>query len=232
VLVRVVVGVLVGVFVGGTPVWVIVGVLVRVVVAVLVGVFVGVLVKVVVAVLVGVFVGGTAVSVVVNVLVGVFVGGTVVSVVVNVLVGVFVVGTAVMVVVSVLVGVFVGGTAVSVAVIVAVGKAQTNGVTLFVSSVTAPFRARALPARLAPVFMVILVNARIFPTNAEFVSIVAELPTCQNTLQPAPGRLFLKTTVELGAVVSVLPISKTQIALGSPRVSRIRVPVIAADDAK
>ena len=50
------------------------------------------------------------------------------------------------------------------------------------SSVTAPFRAKALPQLMpAPVFIVMLVSARIFPANAVVVPRVAELPTCQNT---------------------------------------------------
>ena len=133
----------------------------------------------------------------VSVFVGVFVG-MLVGVFVEVLVGVFV---------EVFVGVLVG---------VLVGVAQTTGVTLSVSSVTAPFRARALPARLALVFMVMLESARIFPTKAVVVSRVAELVTCQNTLQPGPGPLLIKTTDEPGAVVSALPILKTQAALGLP----------------
>ena len=49
-------------------------------------------------------------------------------------------------------------------------------------SVTAPFRAKALPQlMLAPLFMVMPVSARIFPANAVVVPRVAELPTCQNT---------------------------------------------------
>jgi len=54
--------------------------------------------------------------------------------------------------------------------------------TLLVSIVTAPFRAKALPDTSAPVFRVMLVSARMFPTNAVPVPRVAELPTCQNTL--------------------------------------------------
>jgi hypothetical protein len=50
--------------------------------------------------------------------------------------------------------------------------------TVFVSMVTAPFRARALPQSIvAPVFSVILVSARIFPANLVSVPRVAELPT-------------------------------------------------------
>ena len=37
---------------------------------------------------------------------------------------------------------------------------------------------------LAPVFSVMLVSARMSPTNAVVVPSVAELPTCQNTLLP------------------------------------------------
>ena len=82
---------------------------------------------------------------------------------------------------GVAVGVAVAGSGVTVGVGVAV--AHTVAETVFVSSVTAPFRARALPDTLAPVFMVMLVSARIFPTNVVVVPRVAELPTCQNTLQ-------------------------------------------------
>jgi hypothetical protein len=50
--------------------------------------------------------------------------------------------------------------------------------TTFVSIVTAPLRARALPhGMFAPVFNVILVSARIFPAKLVWVPRVAELPT-------------------------------------------------------
>jgi hypothetical protein len=72
-------------------------------------------------------------------------------------------------------------------------------------SVTAPFRAKALPQLIpAPLFMVIEVSARIFPVNAVVVPRVAELPTCQNTFLSV--RPFVKTTDELLAVVRVDPI--------------------------
>jgi len=51
------------------------------------------------------------------------------------------------------------------------------------SIVTAPFRARARPETLALVVIVMLVSARIFPMKLVLVPIVAELPTCQKTLQ-------------------------------------------------
>ena len=72
-------------------------------------------------------------------------------------------------------------------------------------SVTAPFIAKALPQpMLAPLFSVMLVSARIFPWNEVLVPRVAELPTCQNTFESV--KLLEKTTDELLAVVSVLPI--------------------------
>ena len=54
---------------------------------------------------------------------------------------------------------------------------------VLLSIVTAPFRARALPDTFAPVVRVMLVSARILPMNLVLVPRVAELPTCQNTLQ-------------------------------------------------
>ena len=84
--------------------------------------------------------------------------------------------------------------------------------------------AKALPQpMLAPLFIVILVSARIFPLNVVVVPRVAELPTCQYTFLSV--RLLVKTTEELLAVVSVLPIWKTNTALGLPRVLRVSVPV-------
>ena len=66
---------------------------------------------------------------------------------------------------------------------VGVGAAAQIGlVMVFVSSVTAPLRARARPCMVAPVVRVMLVSAMIVPTNVEPVPIVAELPTCQKTL--------------------------------------------------
>ena len=98
---------------------------------------------------------------------------------------------------------------------------------LFVSKVTAPFLARALPSKIvAPVVRVMLVSARMFPSNAVWVPRVAELPTCQKTLLSPP---FIKSTDELLAVVSVLPIWKRKSALGSPWVLRVSVPVNCAE---
>ena len=121
--------------------------------------------------------------------VGVFVG-----VLVNelVAVGVFV---GVLVNELVVVGVFVG---------VAVAAGATQRAMVLLSSVTAPFRAKTLPTTLARVFRVMLVSATTLPANTVSVLKVAELPICQNTLQPGPP--LIKTIDEPGAVVSVLPI--------------------------
>ena len=55
--------------------------------------------------------------------------------------------------------------------------------TPLVSRVTAPFSAKARPVMVAPVVRVMLVSAMMLPANAVVVPSVAELPTCQNTLQ-------------------------------------------------
>ena len=83
-----------------------------------------------------------------------------------------------------------------------------------VSNVTAPFRASALPSRFTPVVIVMEVSARIFPLNTEFVPRVAELPTCQKTLQAlAPlARIILLPL----PVVSVDAIWKMKTASGLP----------------
>ena len=81
------------------------------------------------------------------------------------------------------------------------------------SSVTLPFRARALPQPMvAPVFRVMLVKARMFPLNAVVVPRVAELPTWKKA--PALGPGLSSTTDEADAVVSVLPIWNTKFASG------------------
>ena len=100
-----------------------------------------------------------------------------------------------------------------------------------VSIVTAPFLAKALPETMsAPVVRVMLASARIFPWNEVVVPSVAELPTCQNTLQAGPP--VVMRTDELLAVVSVLPIWKTKTELGSPWALRVSVPVNPADESK
>jgi hypothetical protein len=79
---------------------------------------------------------------------------------------------------------------------------------VFVSNVTAPLSASALPATVVPVTSVTLANATMFPLKRVAVPSVAELPTCQNALHGLPP---LITVTEAGAapsgpVVSVLPI--------------------------
>ena len=74
---------------------------------------------------------------------------------------------------------------------------------VLVSIVTAPFSARALPQPMvAPVFSVMLVSARIFPSNEVVVPRVAELPTTQYTL--SVGERPFTLTTEPDAVISVL----------------------------
>ncbi|GHD84980.1 hypothetical protein GCM10010508_06910 [Streptomyces naganishii JCM 4654] len=105
---------------------------------------------------------------------------------------------------------------------------QTALVITLLSKVTAPLRASARPSTAALVFTVTDVRARMLPLKKEFVSRVAELPTCQNTLQacaPLTSRTLLP-----GAVIRVEPIWKMKTALGSPWASRVTVPVRFSDD--
>ncbi|OGY96820.1 MAG: hypothetical protein A2128_02845 [Candidatus Liptonbacteria bacterium GWC1_60_9] len=68
------------------------------------------------------------------------------------------------------------------------------------------------------------VKARMFPLKVEFVPSVAELPTCQKTLQAwAP---FMRLTLLLFDVISVEAALKTKTASGSPWASSVRVPAI------
>jgi len=100
--------------------------------------------------------------------------------------------------------------------------------TVFVSIVTAPFRANARPDTVAPFVRLMLVSARTFPTNSVPVPTSAELPICQNTLHGLPPPII--STEELLAVVSVLPVLKMNTALPSPSASRVSTPVNWADD--
>ncbi len=59
---------------------------------------------------------------------------------------------------------------------------QAALVMTLLSRVTAPLRASARPSITAPVCTVMEVRARMFPLKKELVPMVAELPTCQNTL--------------------------------------------------
>jgi hypothetical protein len=103
---------------------------------------------------------------------------------------------------------------------------QPEKKTLLLSSVTAPVCARALPLMLAPVVTVMLASARMFPMNDVLVPSVAELPTCQKTLQGwAP---LISRTLALLAVMSVLSIWKMNTALALPWALSVRLPVIPA----
>ncbi len=82
------------------------------------------------------------------------------------------------------------------------------------SNVTAPFRASTLPSTFTPVVTVMDVSAMMFPLNTEFVPRVAELPTCQKTLQaeaPLARTMWLPLPV-----MSVDEIWKMNTALGLP----------------
>lgn len=84
-------------------------------------------------------------------------------------------------------------------------------VTVLVSKVTAPLLANNWPFITAPVVAVIDVNAKMLPWKVDPVPSVAELPTCQKTLQDfAP---LIRTTLLLDAVISVEPIWKMKTAL-------------------
>src|SRR5512147_524624 len=101
---------------------------------------------------------------------------------------------------------------------------------VLVSSVTAPFRARARPDRLAPVARVTLVSARILPANELPAPMVADSPTIQNTLQTPPP--LVTTTAELAAVLNPPGIWIVQVAAVSPWASSTSWPVNFARDVK
>jgi hypothetical protein len=101
---------------------------------------------------------------------------------------------------------------------------------VLVSKVTAPLRASIRPIEVAPVCMVIDVNAKMVPRKLVAVPIVAELPICQNTLQDrAP---LVSNTRLLEAVVSVEPAWNTKTAPASPSASKVSVPVSPIEDAE
>lgn len=108
---------------------------------------------------------------------------------------------------------------------VGVGITQTGLVIELESKVTAPFLASILPSTFAPVVIVADVSAIIFPLKIEFVPSVAELPTCQITLQACAP--FRRTILLAPPVISVDADLKIKIALGLFCASRMRVPVIA-----
>ena len=81
-------------------------------------------------------------------------------------------------------------------VVVVVAAAHTGLVIVLVSSVTAPLRASALPFRVAPVVMLIDVSARMLPTKALPVPIVAELRILSPVREFGAGELVEATGVE------------------------------------
>ena len=88
--------------------------------------------------------------------------------------------------------------------------------------VTAPFCAQKPPFVVAPVLIVIEVNAAIVPLNTAVVPIVAELPTCQNTLFAlAP---LARITDRPLATVKVADVWKTQTAPEFPPASNVKSP--------
>jgi hypothetical protein len=89
--------------------------------------------------------------------------------------------------------------------------------------VTAPDRASARPFSRAPVCNAIDASAMIVPTNLVPVPRVAELETCQNTLQAdAP---LMNTTLLFDAVTRVELIWKMNTDRGSLRALRVSRPV-------
>jgi hypothetical protein len=131
-------------------------------------------------------------------------------------------GDAVGLAVGLAVGVGVGGGG--------MGVEHVDFVMVLVSSVTAPLRASVRPSTVTPVVTVIELNARMVPRKMELVPRVAELPTCQKTLQDwAPPMRF---TWLLDAVVSVDPAWKMKTAVESPPPLSVRSPVSPSDDAE
>jgi hypothetical protein len=94
-----------------------------------------------------------------------------------------------------------------------------------VSIVTAPPRAKTRPSIITPAPTVIDTAARMLPRNAESAPSVAELPSCQKTLQAwaVPTRL----TMLFAAVMTVVAERKMKIASGSPCASSVTVPVMS-----
>ena len=98
-------------------------------------------------------------------------------------------------------------------------------VIVLLSNVTEPFRARIRPSTVVPVLSVIDVNAMMVPTKVVPVPSVAELPTCQKTLQAFPP--LRRTTRLFDAVVSALGTLKMKTEFGLPWKSSWSVPVTA-----
>jgi hypothetical protein len=111
---------------------------------------------------------------------------------------------------------------------VGLGEAQVGTVMVSSSRVTAPFLASTRPMIVSPVFTEIDCRASTLPWKAECVPSVAELPTCQKTLQAwAP----LVSRTELAeSVTSVEPTWKMKTAAGLPCASRVSAPPTSSED--
>ena len=107
---------------------------------------------------------------------------------------------------------------------VVAGVVHVARVIVSVSRVTEPLRASARPSRVTPVVIVMDARARMVPRKVELVPSVAELPTCQKTLQADPP--LMMSTRLADAVISVEAALKTKTAFGSPSASRVSLPVI------
>jgi hypothetical protein len=97
------------------------------------------------------------------------------------------------------------------------------------SRVTAPLRASARPVMVTACCTVIELRARMVPTKVDDVFRVAELPTCQKTLQ-ALAPLTRTTELPTSAVSVEAGAWKIQTALGSPPASRVSAPSTSSDD--
>jgi hypothetical protein len=106
--------------------------------------------------------------------------------------------------------------------------AQLGAVITSSSRVTAPLRASARPMMVSPVCTAIDVRARMVPWKVELVAMVAELPTCQKTLQ-AWAPLVRRTVVPV-SVMRVEPAWKMKTAFGLPCASRVSVPPTSSED--
>ena len=108
------------------------------------------------------------------------------------------------------------------------GALHAGTVIVSLSRVTAPVWASARPTIVLFVVTVIDARARIVPLKLEPVPSVAELPTCQNTLQAWASPI--RTTWLAEPVVSVEPIWKMKTAAGLPCASRYNVPLSSSAD--
>lgn len=120
-----------------------------------------------------------------------------------------------------------------VVVVVTTGEATAaheGAVMVLVSKVTAPVLAKIRPCTVLPVSTVSDICAITVPTKVLVVPIVAELPTCQNTLHACAP--FIRLTVLADAVVRVEPAWNINTAFALFWPSNIKVPVSPIDDAE